>query len=86
MSVSFRERKGGFIKIMPVCIRDEKYMLNNACGQKPTVCFVGQDVSHVHCLHSVSKFSCHSSLLTLLYFVHRVCSLNRVSEKWRGLF
>lgn len=75
MSVSFREVKGGFIKIMPACIRDEKYMLNNACGQKPAVCFVGQAVSNVHWLRSVSKFSCPSSLVPLLYSVRRVCSL-----------
>lgn len=45
----------GFIEIISVCIRDEKYMLNNPCGQKPTVCFAGQDFSHIHCPHSVRE-------------------------------
>lgn len=32
-------------------------MLNNHCGRKPTVCFAGQGVIPIHCLHSMSGSS-----------------------------
>ena len=57
MSVYLREVEGGFTKIISLCIGDEKYMLNHPCGRKPTVCFAGQDFSHIHCLDLMSGSS-----------------------------
>lgn len=39
-SVYLREVEGGFSKIISVCVGDEKYVLSNPCGRKPTVCFI----------------------------------------------
>lgn len=57
MSVYLREVEGSFIKIISVRIGDEKCVLNNPCGRKPTVCFAGQGVSRGHCPDSVSGTS-----------------------------
>lgn len=57
MSVYLREVEGSFIKIISVRIGDEKRVLNNPCGRKPTVCFAGQGVSRGHCPDSVSGAS-----------------------------
>lgn len=57
MSVYWREVEGSLIKIISVRIGDEKHVLNNPCGRKPTVCFAGQGVSRTHCLDSVSGAS-----------------------------
>lgn len=57
MTVYLREVEGSFIKIISVCVEDEKYVLNNPCGRKPTVCFAGQSVSRGHCPDSVSGAS-----------------------------
>lgn len=57
MTVYLREVEGSFIKIISVRIGDEKYVLNNPCGRKPTVCFAGQGVSCGHCPDSVSGAS-----------------------------
>lgn len=54
LSVCLREGEGSFIKIISVCIGDEKHALNNSCGRKPSICFAGQGVSHIHCLDSMS--------------------------------